>query len=247
MSAQIGKFASRYRLIHMPGARPTYNDLGLATTHAADFEAVGASASAYKAALAADPYLGARLHGFPWQLHTILWAADVGSRLEGDFVECGVNRGFYARAVAEFLGFQRLDKRFFLLDTYQGLDPRFFTDAERAGGWTGGGYVDCYEDVKKTFSSYPNVRIVRGSVPETLSQVDSGKIAYLSIDMNNTVPEIAALDFFWPKMVPGAIVVLDDYGWVNRPEQKKAFDAWAARNDAFILRMPTGQGIVVKS
>ncbi len=58
--------------------------------------------------------------------------------------------------------------------------------------------LECYDEVRKTFLAF-NVRIIRGAVPETLSSVDSEKIAYLSIDMNCVEPEIAAAEFFGKK------------------------------------------------
>jgi hypothetical protein len=83
-------------------------------------------------------------------------------------------------------------------------------------------------------------------VPDTLELVDTPRVAFLSIDMNNTAPEIAAAEFFWPKLTPGAPVILDDYGWAEHIEQKRAFDAFAARHGVCILSLPTGQGLIVK-
>ena len=43
--------------------------------------------------------------------------------------------------------------------------------------------------------------------------------------MNIVLPEIAAIEFFWDRLVPGAMVLLDDYGWSTHTAQKLAFDA----------------------
>ena len=56
---------------------------------------------------------------------------------------------------------------------------------------------------------------------------DSDKVAYLSIDMNSTIPEIAAAEYFWPKMVNGGVMILDDYGFSKHTNQKIAFDNFA--------------------
>lgn len=50
-------------------------------------------------------------------------------------------------------------------------------------------------------------------LPETLAQIDSERTGYVSIDMNNAAPEIAAGEYLWPRLVAGALVVLDDYGF----------------------------------
>ena len=64
--------------------------------------------------------------------------------------------------------------------------------------------------------------------------------------MNCTVPEVAALRYFWPKLSPGAIVVLDDYAWVPHHLQKKGIDEFMAETGVAVLSMPTGQGLIVK-
>ena len=94
------------------------------------------------------------------------------------------------------IGTQR-DERFFLLDTFSGLDPRFITDAERSEGILaknqaaidGGFYVTEQSQVIANFAEWKNIDIIVGSVPETLSRVTSPTVAFLSIDMNCTPPK----------------------------------------------------------
>lgn len=80
----------------------------------------------------------------------------------------------------------------------------------------------------------------------TLDQVKNDKISFLSIDLNCAAPEIAAADFFWDKLVNGASIVLDDYGWAKHIVQKHAFDDFARRRGVPILSLPTGQGLIIK-
>lgn len=222
----------------------TYNYDGLVTAHNADFMSDPKFAAAYAAGKATGSWAG-ELY---WRAYTICWAADYASRLAGDFVECGVNRGGYALTAIKYTGFAEMDKRFYLLDTFKGLDEAYISAAEKEAGivakrW---GYADCYDEVVATFSPYSNVRIIQGTVPDTLPQVDSEQIAFLSIDMNNREPEIAAATYFWDKLVSGAVIVLDDYGWRKHIEQKRAFDEFAAERDVSILSLPTGQGLLYK-
>ena len=72
------------------------------------------------------------------------------------------------------------------------------------------------------------------------------KVCYLSIDMNCVAPEIAAAEYFWHKLVPRAVIVLDDYCWGTHYEQKLALDRLAARRGARVLALPTGQGLIFK-
>jgi hypothetical protein len=181
--------------------------------------------------------------------HVILWAAWRAARLEGDFVECGVNRGGFSRAVVDYVDFGRLDKTFYLMDTFDGLNESFITPAEQAMGVSREAfakYTDCFDDVREAFRPFANVTLVRGPIPDTLPQVTTRKVSYLSIDMNVVIPEIAAAEYFWDTLVPGAVMILDDYGHAPHVLQKHAFDAFAADRGVQVLLLPTGQGLIFK-
>lgn len=227
----------------LPYGRLTYNQDGLATIHNCDFINDKRFLKAYEAGEATGSWGASAIH---WRVFVACWAAQKGMSIEGDFVECGVNRGGLASAVLEYTQLNKTSRRFFLLDTFEGLVDRYLTAEEKALGIRAGGYEDCYDAVKKTFSNYSNVIIVRGAVPETLKEVSSSKIAYLSIDMNCVAPEIAAAEYFWGRLSSGAVIVLDDYGWARHITQKKAFDQFATDRAVQVLPLPTGQGIIIK-
>lgn len=184
-----------------------------------------------------------------WRVHTALWVASQAIRLDGDFVECGVFTGIFSRALIEYLNFaQYANKKLWLLDTFEGIPDESLTEAERALRHSGEAspYYSCLDEVRRTFAPFANVHIVPGVVPHTLSQVTSERIAYLSIDMNAAKPEIDAAEHFWPRMLPGAMMLLDDYGWRTCEEQARAFDDFAHMRKVEILRLPTGQAIIMK-
>ncbi len=227
-----------------PKHKPTYNQDGLTTLHNNGFmkdpdfmkaEAAGAATGSWS-----------HVH---WRVHTVLWAATQCMRVEGDFVECGTNKGGFARAILEYVDLGKAGKNFFLLDTFEGLVDSLLSDAEKKN-WKKEHaeqvYSECYDEVIKTFSPYPFVNIIKGVVPETLSRVTSDKIAFLSVDMNCVAPEIAAMDFFWDKLSVGAMVVLDDYAYVTCNLQYEAHNEWAKKKGIKILSLPTGQGLIVK-
>ena len=87
------------------------------------------------------------------------------------------------------------------------------------------------------------MRLIRGTVLAALSEVEIEKVAYLSIDMNIACPERAAIEHFWPRLVPG---VVDDYGFRGYEEQKSSMDEFARRVDTEILTLPTVQGLIIK-
>jgi len=181
-----------------------------------------------------------------WRAHVICWAAQKGLSVKGDFVECGVNRGGLACTVIDYTDLCSTGRKFFLLDTFEGLVDRYISDDERKLGIKPGGYEECFQDVKRRFESFSNVVLVPGAVPETLNKVQSDHIAFLSIDMNCVAPEIAAAEYFWHKLSSGAVIVLDDYGWPGHIMQQQAFDRFAEAKGVQVLSLPTGQGIIIK-
>lgn len=182
-----------------------------------------------------------------WRMHTLCWAATLAKELDGDFVDCGVCGGMYARIVMHYINFQSLKKKYYLLDTFNGLDPQYSSEDEMVKNEKFGyrEAVGLYDHVQEAFRDF-NVDIIQGSVPDTLPQVTTDKVCYLSIDMNSVVPEIAALDYFWNKLVPGGVIILDDYGFANNRDQKLAHDEWAASRQVKILSLPTAQGLIIK-
>jgi hypothetical protein len=197
---------------------------------------------------------GVDTYQWHWRAHIGLWVARVAAGLDGDFVECGVNRGFLSSAIMEDLDWNSLDRDFYLLDTFGGLDERFVSEAERRRGaldknWTdlkSGWYVRGVEAVRRNFAQWPRARIIQGSVPETLDQVRASRVAYLHLDMNCATPEVAALGYLWDRLVPGALVLLDDYAFFGCISQRQMTDEFASAHAISVCALPTGQGLIVK-
>ncbi|HTW82745.1 MAG TPA: TylF/MycF/NovP-related O-methyltransferase [Candidatus Sulfotelmatobacter sp.] len=226
----------------------TYSADGLFTTHAVDWMREERFAKAYQLAMSSGHRFGADLH-IEWRVYLPCWAAAVGIKLEGDFVECGVDTGMFARAICSYVGFERFpDRTLYLLDTYAGYPVEQLTEKERALGL--GGYThlygDTYELVREHMRDYPNVKLIKGRIPESLADVPATKVACLLIDMNAAVPERAALEFFWDKLVPGAPVVLDDFAFAEHVEQRHVLGEFAASRGVDIFSMPTGQAFLIK-
>lgn len=223
--------------------RTSFYEDGLFTTTNADFRNTEHFKRVYAAAKATGSFGRWNVR---WRIHTLCWAANYAASIPGDFVECGVDHGGTAMAVITHTDFSRLGKRFWLLDTFQGFDKKLLTREEQAhAGFMN--YPDCYERVRANFAGMEFVNIIRGAVPGTLDQVTSPEIAYLHLDMNCMAPEIAALEHFWPKISPGGIVIMDDYGWPRHYQQKLGYDAFAEERGLQILRLATGgQAILIK-
>lgn len=181
-----------------------------------------------------------------WNLQTVLWAARQVATVPGDFVELGVFRGHTTLFIADYLEFGSMPRTWRLYDTFEGipedqLDPQWEAKNRKAYGGT-----FSYEEVRERFAAFPNIRVIKGRVPEVLHEDLPEQIAFLHMDLNNSTAEIAALELVFDRIPSGGVIVFDDYCWEVSRAQHEAEKAWFAARGLHILPLPTGQGVFVK-
>lgn len=227
-----------------------YDQDGLFSAHNHDFMTDPDFHAAYRRGVQAA---GTDYH-WHWRVHVGLWAARSAIALGGAFVECGVNRGFMSSAIMHLLDWDKTGRIFYLLDSFAGVDERSLSEDERTSGGArraardleSGFYTTDVVAVRANFAEWRNTRLIVGTIPETLNQIDAEQIAFLHIDLNCALPEVAALTALWDRLTTGAFVLLDDYAYQGFETQKRAMDGFAALHDVAILSLPTGQGLLVK-
>jgi O-methyltransferase len=185
------------------------------------------------------------LPNWHWNLQTVLWAVRQAKGLDGDLMELGVFKGHTTLFCAEYVDFAAWPKRWRLYDTFDGIpddqvDPNFKTSNQVYKG------TFSFEEVRDRFAHIPNVEVIKGRVPEVLAENCPEKIAFIHMDLNNATAEIQALDALFDKLVPGGVIVFDDYGWAVSRAQFDAENAWFAERGLQILPLPTGQGLFIK-
>lgn len=175
-----------------------------------------------------------------WRRYVLACAAHHCVQLEGDFVECGSYTGVGVKTVVDYLGGMAFPKTFWAYDLFEHFEGMPNQKMEELG-------PQLFGRVQAKFAAYPQVRLVRGMIPASFEGNVPDRIAYLHIDLNQAAAELAALDSLFDRVVPGGIVVLDDYEWsgVFRP-QKLAEDPWFDRRGYRVMPLPTGQGLVIK-
>ena len=183
---------------------------------------------------------GASDEAIVWRRYVLACAAYHCVQLEGDFVECGAYTGVGMKTIVDYLGGTSFPKTFWGYDLFE-HDPSMLHHAMPEHG------AGLYERVREKFSDYPQVKLRKGLIPEVFEDGCPERIAYLHIDLNQAPAEIAALDHLFDRMVPGAILILDDYEWSGfyRP-QKMAEDPWFDARRYRVMPLPTGQGLVIK-
>jgi len=188
-----------------------------------------------------------------WRLHTLVWAAKCALTVEGDFVECGVFKGDMSWVISQTVDFAAKGKKFYLYDTFEGFSDKYstkddFPDNPNFFDFVQKVYQDpsIYPHVCARFQHRPDIKVIKGIVPDVLLKEVPEKIAFMHLDLNSAPAEIGALELLFPHMSPGAILVFDDYGWKQFYKQKEAEDEFMRKLGYHILELPTGQGLVIK-
>ncbi len=141
------------------------------------------------------------------------------SHLDGDVCEVGVYRGGTAKVISENVK----NCEVFLFDTFDGMP---YYDSENDKTWTVGTFNETdYDMVSKLFESNPDVKIYKGIFPsETAHHIEGKMFKFVHLDVDNYQPYKECLEFFYDKMVPGGIILFDDYDHSCCPGSNKAID-----------------------
>jgi O-methyltransferase len=175
-----------------------------------------------------------------WRRYVLACAAYHCIQLDGDFVECGAYTGVGIKTVIDYLGGQSFPKQFWGYDVFEHNESMLNEMAPEHG-------PDLHRRVIQKFVDYPQVHIVKGIIPDSFAGNCPDSVAYLHIDLNQAPAEIAALDHLFERMVPGGILILDDYEWAGiYRDQKLAEDIWFDARHYRVMPLPTGQGLVIK-
>lgn len=175
--------------------------------------------------------------------YTLVSLARYAAHLDGDVAECGVYKGGTALMLGRVLG--NAGKRLYLFDSFTGLpkgDPvkdRQFREGQFA--------VDSIESVKGLLSDYQSIiEIRKGWIPETFAGLETNRYAMAHIDVDLYKSALDCCDYFYPRLVPGGILLFDDYGFAAARGEKDAVDMFFTDKRESPIVLLTGQAFVVK-
>jgi len=159
--------------------------------------------------------------------------------LKGNVAELGVYKGGITRMLALMLP----DKTVYGFDTFAGLPSLKHTiDFHSEGEFSAN-----LAEVTKYLSDLPNVVLKPGIFPDTTAGLHDEQFALVHLDADFYESTRLALSFFWPKMVEGGVIVLDDYGWKNCEGVTKAVDDFiAATHNAMLTVTSPSQAVITQ-
>jgi len=177
-----------------------------------------------------------------WNLHQAVHQA---LQLEGEFVEAGVFRGGTAWYIAELIKRSGQERRLSLFDSFEGMPDD--TEKGRDGHDPGDFGNTSLEHVQGLVADYANVDFYPGFIPDTLPPVADRQFAFAHIDVDiyKAVKDCCA--FFFPRLVPGGVMLFDDYGFeIYKDAARRAVDEYFATQKESVFALRTGQAMVIK-
>jgi hypothetical protein len=181
------------------------------------------------------------------RLYTLWQAVESLPSAARAIAEVGVYRGGSAWFVADALRRRARELPFYVCDTFQG---HVEVDESLDGLHRPGMQFTRVkaEKVAKYLRGFPFVRVEVGDIRDT-APTFAGESAFGLVHLDVDVYPITryCLEFFGPRMVPGGVIVADDYGTTTCEGVKKAVDEFGARNPGFrVLHLLTGQAVITK-
>jgi len=166
------------------------------------------------------------------------------AHVPGDLAECGC----YVGASAWFMAKEAPDRELFLFDSFEGLSTPDSEDSTLQGAqeWRVGDLKTNEDVLKKNLDEFSHIHVLKGWIPERFSEVAKRHFRLVHIDVDLYQPTLDSLKFFYPRLSPSGVIVMDDYGFLTCPGATKAANEFMADKPEYILHLPTGQGIIIR-
>lgn len=161
--------------------------------------------------------------------------------LDGDAVECGTYRGMSAYLICK--AYKGSGRRVHLFDSFEGLPTPQDVDGTY---WSKGDLNAPEQATRETLAEFDNYVIHKGWIPDKFSDIADRRFAFAHIDVDLYEPTLASLEFLYPRMVTGGLILLDDHGFKTCPGAKLAADRFFLDRPEQIILLPTGQAFVIK-
>jgi O-methyltransferase len=161
--------------------------------------------------------------------------------LEGNMAECGVYQGTTSWLMCDH--YRNSNKLFYGFDSFEGVSqPKAFDKTY----WKKGDLATSEEIAKRNLADFPFAKLYKGWIPEVFKNVQDSKYCFVHIDVDLYEPTRDSVEYFYSKLVPGGLMICDDYGFLSCPGARKAFDDFFIGKPEQVIEAPTGQGFIVK-
>jgi O-methyltransferase len=193
-----------------------------------------------------------RLESLQWRhwniSYAVRFALKFANTQEFNFIECGVADG-----ISSFFLLSEVDSKKELLgkcslNLYDSWDTIRFEDLSQSEKThLKGRYKELeLERTQKNLSKFQTSIVYhKGYIPESLQKNPKApdSICYLHIDLNSSKATLAALEFFYSRLVKGGVILFDDYAGTGYGDTKEVVDEFFSNKLGILQKIPTGQAI----
>ena len=172
-----------------------------------------------------------------YEQYLVYSVARAQANREGAMAEVGVFRGGSAKLICEAKG----SKPLHLFDTFEGLPQRSSADSSH---YQDHHYKCGLEEVQEYLEGYENVFFHKGIFSASASEVPEQSYCFAHFDVDLYESTKSCLEYFYPRMIQGGIMISHDYGLV--PGVERAFHEFFEDKPEGIIDQPTTQCLVVK-
>jgi O-methyltransferase len=169
--------------------------------------------------------------------------ADHASHLHGELAECGVYMGGTALLICRVIAGR--GRRLYLFDSFEGLPPG--RPDEQQWFQEGSFAIKTVESVKHLLRDFADFTEIRpGWIPKTFEGLEDISYAFAHIDVDLYQSTLDCCEHFYPRLVPGGILLFDEYGFAAARGERDAVDGFFGDKPESPIVLPTGQAIVLK-
>lgn len=163
--------------------------------------------------------------------------------VHGAVSEAGVFQGDFSAEINRNFP----DRKLYLFDTFEGFDDRDLTYEDNYGANPDRGdyFTATSTDLVISKLKYPGLaEIKKGYVPETFAGIED-TFCFVSLDMDLYMPTQKAMEWFWPRLNHGGVLLIHDYfdETGTYPNLKRAVIEFVEANDIFA--MPIGDNLSI--
>ena len=156
--------------------------------------------------------------------------------VQGDFAELGVYKGDSARLI-HLMDANRI---FHLFDTFNGFtDTDLRLESGKAATYSSNSFADTsINKVLKNIGGNPDmIKIHPGYFPTSAFGLEENKFALVNMDADLYNPTKAGLEYFYPKLSAGGVIIIHDYNekWEGLV---KAVDEFSAKIPEQLVMIP---------
>jgi O-methyltransferase len=179
-----------------------------------------------------------------YELWTLI--GEVSKLAEGDLIEIGVWRGGTGCLIAKRRQLTDIDASVHLCDTFRGMVKVGDVDSY----FTGGDLSDTSEAVVRGLLDRLDVRDVqiwRGVFPdETGTYLEGRKFRFCHVDVAVYQSAKDIFAWLWKRVVPGGLVVFDDYGFDDSEGIARLVEEERWESDRLVIHNLNGHAVFIK-